>query len=95
MVKSLSEVLSDSAMKLRDKRALKTSSVKRVQNLISLLAFTMLRRTMSRDVQTPTQAYMGRKGTENASVRRNSDPMKARERPVGARNAIGCPLRRE
>ena len=66
--------------------------MKRVQYRIKPLAFANERPTSSKAVHTPHHAYMGRKGTWARAVNWKRAPMKARVRPVGARNVIGWPV---
>lgn len=56
-------------MKLTDRRALKTSSVNCVANSIRLDAPTKASVARNADVQSPTQAYTGRKGSPATDVK--------------------------
>ena len=82
-----------SETKLKANNALKTSSVKRVQYLMSPDALNEARTARYKAVQQPHQAYMGRKGTPDLIVQADKAPMKDSVRPVGATKVMGWPAR--
>mmetsp|Transcript_39754 Transcript_39754/g.78305 ORF Transcript_39754/g.78305 Transcript_39754/m.78305 type:complete len:257 (-) Transcript_39754:496-1266(-) len=83
--------LPDSNKKLYAKRALNTSSVNCVQNLMTAVALVDARRKRNREVQSPVQVYRGRNGMFWAVAALNRAVVKARVRPVGPMKAIGWP----
>ena len=80
-------------MKFRLSKPLKSSSVKRVQKRINWLEPPKPSSVKKKLVQIPTQEYIGKKGRLFSVQYLNKPEMKARVKPVGAMNAIGCPQR--
>ena len=82
-----------SLTKLNANNALNTSSVKRVQYLMSPDALNDANTAKYKAVQQPHHAYIGRKGTPDLIVQADKAPMKDSVRPVGATNVMGWPAR--
>ena len=82
-----------SETKLNASNALKTSSVKRVQYLMSPDALNEAKTARYKAVQQPHHAYIGRKGTPDLMVQADNAPMKDSVRPVGATKVMGWPAR--
>ena len=82
-----------SETKLNANKALKTSSVKRVQYLINPEALNDASTARYKAVQQPHQAYIGKNGTPDLIVQADNAPMKDKVRPVGATKVMGWPAR--
>ena len=80
-------------MKFKLSSPLKTSSVNRVQNLISVLDPPKPNNVKKTLVHIPTQEYIGKNGTWFNEQNRNNPEMNVKVKPVGAMNAMGCPHR--
>ena len=78
-------------MKVTLNKALKISSVKRVQYRMSWLDPPKPRKVKKPLVHRPTHAYTGKKGSPFKVQNRNNPDMKANVSPVGAMKAIGWP----
>ena len=89
--KFLDRLSAASYKKFTDSKALKVSSVKRVQyfNRFERLNIEDIAKKIA--VQIPVQLYRGKKGSAFALEKRYKVDMKAKVKPVGPTNVIGCP----